>query len=366
MRLGINGRFYAARRTGVQRVAHELCAQLYGAADTVLMLPGDASAPDRVADRAAVVQGRLTGHAWEQLELPRLARAAGCTLVLNPANSLPFVGGPHVVMVHDVLPLTHPQWFNPNYVLWHRHVVRGAIQRAAVVLTSSKWSANEIARVCGVHRSRIALVVQGVEPFSGPADLAWTQRVTAGFGLDAPFLLCVGADPRKNVEFLYPVVAELRRTASPDLLLVVVGTLQQQVHAAPAEAETPPFVRQIPDLNDEELRALYTAAAVLCSPSFAEGYGRPPLEAMACGTPAVVADYGPAREILGDSAHILPLDPDSWVTTLRALLESPPSRERRAQRSKAIEARFNWLTAAAEVLGACRLVASGNRAQVRR
>ncbi|HEX9107765.1 MAG TPA: glycosyltransferase, partial [Longimicrobiales bacterium] len=110
-------------------------------------------------------------------------------------------------------------------------------------------------------------------------------------------------------------------------------------------------------VDDAELHALYTGAAAFCFPALAEGFGRPPLEAMACGTPALVADYGPAREVLGRGARILPLEADDWVSALVELMHEGPAREALVERGRAWARRYRWDTAAQQVRAACETVA---------
>src|SRR5688572_30972186 len=171
MRIGINGRFLAARVTGVQRFARGLCQELSARADIALLVPANTMVPDGLRESAAVIPGKLSGHPWEQLELSSAARAAACDVVLHPANSAPLNSGARdVVCVHDVLPLTNPEWFSAGYALWHRHVIRRGVQRAAQVLTTSQWSAREIARACAIPAHRITVVTQGLAPFAAPAE----------------------------------------------------------------------------------------------------------------------------------------------------------------------------------------------------
>lgn len=350
MRIGINGRFYAARLTGVQRFARELTTRLSRRADTVLLLPSDAAAPDQSA--APVMRGRLSGHGWEQLELGSLARASRCDVVLHPANTAPLSGGPHVVVVHDVLPLSNPEWFSRGYATWHRHVVRAAIRRAAIVLAPSQWSANEIARFCAVPAARIRVVTQGLAPFDRAADAHFVHTVRRGFNLPAAYLLMVGyADPRKNIEFMLSVVDALRQSL-PELGIALVGRTESRAHGR-RSIELPAWAHVIEDINDHELRALYTGALALCFPSLGEGFGRPPLEALACGTPALAANYGAAAEVLGEAGQILPLDADAWVSALRRIAAAPEARARAAEDGAALSRRYDWDRSVEQVLNAC-------------
>jgi glycosyltransferase involved in cell wall biosynthesis len=116
-------------------------------------------------------------------------------------------------------------------------------------------------------------------------------------------------------------------------------------------------VRVLGHVDDDELHALYTAASVLCFPSRAEGFGRPPLEALACGTPAVVADYPAAEEVMGDVARIVPLNADAWVDALSSILRE----ERRPDLRGSLTARHRWDVAAEMVAATCEDAAAERR-----
>src|SRR5262245_58210111 len=267
MKIGINGRFHAARLAGVQRVASEVARELYPRAKTVLFLPADAAEPGR--GPAQVVRGRQRGHVFEQVELNTLARTHGCDVLLHPANTAPVQGGPHIVIVHDVLPLTHPEWFTRKYVWWQRHVVQRALRNATHILTSTAWSADQIASACSIPSERISLLPQGLAPFVTPADPGDVLGTRARLSLQQPYFLAVGwGDPRKNLRFLLPVIETLRATR--DVRLVIVGARNPRVHRAP-DFQLPHWAHHIPRIDDEQLRALYTGAVALCFPSLAEG-----------------------------------------------------------------------------------------------
>lgn len=365
MRIALNGRFYAARPTGVQRFAREIASRLSDAADVALLLPGSVSA-DGVRGAWRVVRGTFNGQLWEQVELPWRARASGCDVALHLASSGPRWGGPHVVVVHDVTPLTHPQWYTSGFTFWWRLAVAPAVRRAARVLTDSSWARNEIARTLGVPLERIGVVQQGLAPFDRPAEPAVVARTLATYGLVPGYVLAQGgANPRKNVRFLLDVFAEWERAggggggAPP---LVVVGEPYGWIHGEGGRGKGEGLnasARWLGHVPDDALRALYTGAGAFCFPSLAEGFGRPPLEAMACGTPAIVADYGPAREVLGDGAMILPLDASAWIGALQRLAADPGERARWVERGRRRAARFRWENAVPIVLEACRGAARG-------
>ncbi len=354
MRLGVNGRFYGARATGVQRFAREVTGRLMSRGDVTLLLPRNVAPPPALGHRDRVVRGVLSGRTWEQLELPRMARANGCDVVLHLSNTGPSWGGPHVLTVYDVTPITNPEWYTSGFVWWFRWALGRSARRARYVLTLSEWAREEVCRVLGVSRERIGVVSQGVEPFDHPASADIVHRVRDKWNLVGPFILAVGTGSRKNLEFLIRLSERWRNDGLPDAALVIVGASYRKVHGRVRSGVWGREVRYLGYVSDEELHGLYTAASALCFPSLSEGFGRPPLEAMACGTPAVVADYGPAAEVLGDAALILPLDPELWINGLRRLLRDEEQRTRAIERGWVRAARYRWGPAVDQILAACR------------
>lgn len=363
MRLGLNGRFLAAPVTGVQRFAWEVGRRVLSTPDVegVLFLPAGVEAPVGVDPGVEVVPGRTPGYLWEQVELPIRARRAGVDLLLNLANALPLAGGPHLVAVHDVLPLTDPQWFGRTFRFLYRRVHAPAVRRARAVLTVSEWSRGEMSRTLGLPPGEIRVVSQGVAPFDAPASDDAVTRARRRLDLPKRYLLTVGGrDPRKNVPFLETVLRRIRKKGLEVPPLVVVGREAPPGRGRPVGTRASEETRFTGYLDDSELRALYTGATVFCYPSLAEGFGRPPLEAMGCGTPVLTGDYGPAREVLGEGARILPWDEAAWVEALVELLGGGNVALELARRGARRAERFTWKGPAASVLDACRTLATGD------
>lgn len=363
MRLGVNGRFYGVPTWGVQRFAREVSARLPSAGvDVRLFLPaGVRCSPEGLP--GVPVPGRLRGHLWEHAELPWRGRRAGCDVLLHMSGTAPWWGGPGVVAIHDVFPLTHPAWFSSAFVLWYRTVVPTAAARAALVLAPSAWARDRIVDALGIPRERVRVVGQGTAPFDAPASEDEVARVRTRFGLPERYLLAVGGDdPRKNVFFLLRTLERWPGREEPPAL-VWVGAHRRRVHGRRAgAADTAPGVRVVRPgyVTDRDLHALYTGARAFCFPSLGEGFGRPPLEAMGCGTPVVVADYGPAAEVLGEAARILPLEPEAWLGALAELTEEGDERRRRVEAGLRRSRSWSWAASARSVRDAC-LEIAGHR-----
>jgi glycosyltransferase involved in cell wall biosynthesis len=355
MRLGVNGRFYGARTTGVQRFAREVTARLAALEEVVLFIPSDVPAAG-LPPEARVVRGRLRGQAWEQVELPLAAWGRDLDLVLHPANAAPRFGPPGVVVLHDLTPLSHPSAYRSLYRTWVRLAHAAPAKRAHRVITVSDWSAGEIGRFLGIPAERISVVLQGAGPLDSPASPEAVADVRLRYGLPRPFFLAVGGgDPKKGGAFLRRVWRQVGSAAAD---LVAVGGTFGAVHTTGSETGAPlPLHGHVPD---DDLRALYTGSVALLFPSEAEGFGRPPLEALACGTRVVAAPYGPVAQVLGNAADVIPLDESLWVGRVRALLDEPPqTRRARIEEGRRHAAGFSWDRAAARVARVCRDVVEG-------
>lgn len=356
MRLAVNGRFLAAPITGVQRVARRVVAGLAERVDVTLYVPGGVERPTDLDGLRRVVPGILRGVPWEQLELPARTLRNGTELSLDPANAGPVLGGRRVMILHDVFPITHPEWYTARFRAWFRLGVARTARGASRIVMFSEWAKREAVRALGLQAARIVVAAQGTAPFEGPPSERVLRSTLAQLGLRPGYILATGhGDPRKNTRFLLEVVRSLDLVEPPTVVLT--GVPFRHIHPVAGMEETLP-ARRLGFVSNEELRALYAGAAVFCFPSRGEGFGRPPLEAMACGAPVVAADYGCAREVLGNAAMIRPLEPRAWAEALDQFLGDPSERERWSRAGRAHAARFRWEDTARQVLEACRAAAA--------
>lgn len=358
--LYLNGRFLTQRTTGVQRHAGCLLQALdarlaAGAAPGLraeLLLPVGTTAPRLRSVQVRPVPGGH-GHAWEQWALPRAARDG---LLLNLAGAAPAFARAQVATLHDAALWDRPEAYTAAFRLWYRWLFRRLARRAELLLTVSAFSRQRLAAVLPLAPARLQVVRAGAGQLDAvQADATVLDRL----GLRGTrFLLAVGsANPSKNLSRLVSAFAQLRFThpALADVRLVIVGGGAGVVFAglAPvrAAADTPGVVRT-GAVADAPLKALYQHAQALVFPSLYEGAGLPPLEAMSCGCPVLVARIPALQETCAAAAlYVDPLDGDAITTAMAQLLVDAPLRARLSAAGHAHAATRGWDAAALRLLG---------------
>lgn len=244
---------------------------------------------------------------WLLHELPLRAAAARADVIYAP-HFWDFPGQsplPIVTVVHDTWPLDHFDWLDPHH--WRHRFVR-PLRHAAGVICDSHFTFRELQRHEPRRRGRATVLpipVSAVFTPDGPETLA-------GFQLDRFFLAVLSDDPRKNIPFLEQLQPLL---PAP---LVVVGEIAPKLRDA----------LHLGAVKDETLAILYRRAEALLFPSLYEGYGLPPLEAAACGCPAIVARTSSLPEVMGsDHPGLQPLMLDDWEREANNIFEDPAVRQ---------------------------------------
>jgi alpha-1,3-rhamnosyl/mannosyltransferase len=227
--------------------------------------------------------------------------------------------------------------------------IRLAARRAARLFTPSSTVAADLLRLCPSTDGRISVLPFGVEEIFRPlAAGEWSTTLRLRFGLpDGPIVLFVGkARRKKNLPVLLNALGRLRREMRPEPVLVLAGV-------DPGETPPTPGVRALGFVSDADLVRLYNLARVLAYPSVSEGFGFPPLEAMACGVPVVAGDAGAVPETVRDAALLVdPASPEDLAGALRAAMEDAAIREGLTSRGHARAAAFTWGGTAARALAA--------------
>jgi len=275
---------------------------------------------------------------------------------------------PIVVSVHDVSFLEHPEYFPRARVLQLGFTVRRTVERAARVLTTSEFSARQLARQYSIAREKITVVPCAVSSAFRPiAQETARARVRQSLGVPAPYLLMVGdLQPRKNQTGLIAAFEQLLRD-QPHLPHHLVLTGQDNFFASRAkeaarQSSVPHRIHFTGFVPDSELPYLYAGCDLFVFPSLYEGFGMPILEAMACGR-AVVCSNTTATVEVADGAAIT-CDPTSTAELVRAMRDVLVDGELRARMERLgvkRAARFQWKDTAAKTLTVYHEVAAVRR-----
>src|SRR5918911_830999 len=263
---------------------------------------------------------------------------------------------PMVVSVHDIAYERYPQLFMPEIVVLLRTYIPRTIRRAAAVLTLSDYSKQDIVRSYNVPPEKVVVAPCAADPIFRPLqDEGQLAAVRAHYGTSAHFILCVGnLQPRKNLKTLIDAYARLRRADAMRHKLVLVGRkawLFDDIFAAARAsgyANELVFTGYVPD---EDLVALYNAADLFVYPSIFEGFGLPPLEAMACGTPVVTSNTSSFPEVVGNAALMVePLDAEALAGAIATALRDANLRARLTALGLHRAALFSWEATARTIL----------------
>jgi glycosyltransferase involved in cell wall biosynthesis len=300
--------------------------------------PGAAHAP-RVMRRA----GRRL--AYYPAMLDRTATHRDVDVLHCPSPMLPLrTTLPLVVTVHDVLAWRSPELYSRAGAAQQRLLVSRAAKRADRILVASEYTRSELVDLLGISPDRVTAVPLGVDRRFQPIEPE-PMQLAHRFGIPPnPFVLWVGTpEPRKNLATLLRAFGLVRRRA-PDCMLVVVGMdrvtdrdLERELEHLGASVIRPGFV------TDDDLVALYSATACLVFPSLNEGFGLPPLEAMACGAPVVASNRSSIPEVVGDAGILVDAtDADAIADGIERVVLSKESAADLRRRGLERARQFTW------------------------
>jgi glycosyltransferase involved in cell wall biosynthesis len=330
----MNGRFLNQELTGVQRYAHELLARL---------------GPDLRVVRPEVALSPARSHVWEQFVLPRLCRGA---LLWSPGNTGPLAQANQVVTIHDASTLDHPEWFSGKFARWYRFLLPRLARRVRRIITVSEFSKRELVRLCDIPEEKVVAIYNGISARFQPASEKEKEAVRQRHGLVRPFCLYLGSlEPRKNVS----VLLEAWKSLAPNGSELVLAGAASRVFRERGFTTLPPATRLLGRVDDKELPALLSAARCFVFPALYEGFGFPPLEAMACGTPVVCSNTTSLPEVCGPAFvpddrfstgavfYFDPADVPGLAAQLARAMELPPAlAERLSVNGRMRAGQFTW------------------------
>ena len=318
MRIGLDGIPLCAVKTGVGHYTFELSRALAKHApqtDFQLLSPhrfhypktGETSWPLNLS--ATQTRARRWERFWFAVGLPRLLRRQSFDLFHGTNYEVPLGWrGPSVLTIHDLSLFRFPHTHERRLV-WRARWRWPLMTRAArMIITPTEYIRREVVQYLKIAPEKVVAIHEAPRPTFGPQARAETLEIRQRLGVADDFILFVGTvEPRKNLQTLVRAYAELLRQSDFAPQLVIAGQkgwLVDEWLARVASSDLAGRVHFTGYVSEEELRALYASCRVFVYPSLYEGFGLPPLEAMACGAPVVASRIGSHEEVLGHAAQL--------------------------------------------------------------
>ena len=324
----------------------------------IICRPNDVDIGKQLGPNFRMVPERAKPYSMgEQLAIPFCLARERVDLIHEPHYVLPpAIRCRSVVTIHDCIHLMFPQYL-PNRLahVYARGSMWSATRQADRILTVSEASKRDILRFFNVAPEKVSVIYNAIdERFMQPPDEAQMERVRQRYQLDRPFVLYVGnIKPHKNVTRLIEAFALARAGGLEDLTLLVIGddlsrypALRQTVHRHKLDKH----VRFLGFQPYETLSSFYRLARVFVFPSLYEGFGLPPLEAMACGTPVVTSNVSSMPEVAGNAAVLVdPYDPESIADGIQNAVTDEALRQDLIARGVERVRAFSWTESVARI-----------------
>jgi glycosyltransferase involved in cell wall biosynthesis len=359
MHIGLDGLPLTTPKTGVGHYTFELARELatlepshgfdllYPATYPLLSLPDRLTMPSNLKlERVRV--GPLGRH-WWSAGLPRHIRAQGIELFHGTNYDVPLWRSCATVLtIHDLSPLLHPETQRRRSVQRARRRLPLMLRTADAVITPTESVRRELCEFFKVAPTKIFAIPEAARACFAPMDFAATENVRRRLGVGDEFILAVGTiEPRKNLATLVSAFEEVIRARPASALQLVIaggaGWLSGPLFEAFSKTPVSDRILLTDYLHDDDLRALYASCRAFIYPSIYEGFGLPPLEAMACGAPVIASSIPALRETTGDAArHFNPKDIGELTKELLGLLGDEHARQNLSIAGRRCAAEFSW------------------------
>jgi glycosyltransferase involved in cell wall biosynthesis len=258
-----------------------------------------------------------------------------------------------VITVHDLAFLLYPHFLTKESARYYGHIDQ-AVRWTDQIVSVSESTKRDTIQHLGVPEDKITVVYEAANPIFRPLDQQEAKnQVRDRHGVEGPYILFVSTiEPRKNVPSLLQALWQLVTCYKEDVRLVLAGGrgwLFEDAFAVVEELKLDNRVHFVGRVPSEDLLYLYNAAELLAHPAFYEGFGLPPLEAMACGLPVVASNVASLPEVVGDAGQLIdPHDVDELTVAMWRVLNDTELREQMREKGLQQAGRFSWEKAARE------------------
>ena len=277
--------------------------------------------------------------------------------------SFPLLRGKSVVVIHDLSFIKYPQFVQGANRKYLSRFVPQSIEKAAHIITISKNSKAEICEYYKVPEEKIAVVYPAADlNFFFPRDESEILNVRDKYGIDRKYILYTGTiEPRKNIVGILDAYSQLEPKLRDEYQLVLgggMGWLAEEINSKLKDLKKL-NIKATGYIDDEDLPALYSGASLFVFPSHYEGFGMPPLEAMACGVPVITSNVSSLPEVVGGAGILVgPNDTNELVESMEKLLKDPALRCKFKERGLKQAAKFTWEESASKLIKVFEKVAS--------
>lgn len=360
MRIGIDARLVYYRQAGISQYTIRLLDEFaaMGADDEFIVLQSRKHRSQLVSAANFQRRGLWTPphHRFEQILLPLELAAVDLDVLHSPDFIPPFRRKCRsVITIHDLNFLLYPHFLTPESASYYGQIDQ-AVRQCDYIIAVSESTKRDIIQLTGAPEDKISVVHEAAHPIYRPLqDEAFIRQAKTRLGISRKFILFVSTiEPRKNVPTLLMAYKQLLDSYHAEVDLVLAGEkgwLFGEVFALVDKLGLGERVRFLGRVSPEDLLGLYNAAQLLVHPAFYEGFGLPPLEAMACGTPVVASNTSSLPEVVGDAALLVePTDVDGMTVALWRVLSDGALRQQMSDKGLKRASMFSWRRAAIETM----------------
>lgn len=367
MKIGLDGRaaiWY--RGTGIGTYTYQLIKSI-NSLDNInsytVFIPEGETLPINLENNFSTKQSSNNdnNNFWERISLPNILKETGIDIYHVPQNGVGIPTEktcPFVMTLHDIIPYKMPETCSERYLKIFNELMPSLVKLCDGIITVSNYSKDDISSAFNYPKEKIFVTHLASEEMYKPID-KWLSKnlIKKFYGINDDYILYVGGfSPRKNIIGLIQAFSKLLTTYNPDIKLVIAGSKGLSYSKYYDECIRLKVEKNVifPGfIETHHLPYLYNASELFIYPSFYEGFGLPPLEAMACGIPVICSNVTSIPEVVGDAAYLInPSNVDDLYNAMLEVLTNKPLREKLILKSIVRNASFTWRETARNTLKA--------------